>query len=170
MKLISTLIATLAISDVRSQAAHEDLLQHAESRFRATYDRDEFRAKQFQADWLPDSSGYTVLESAPDRKEQVRVRYDVASGKRTVPDAAQTEKPGRSGNLSPDGKRIVFSEQGNLYVRDQDSDRKIPLTKSVPDGPVSSSRAVFGSLGGPAHRLGQTLRLLRVSQSRSRTR
>ena len=86
--LLAGIVASVAISDVRGQTAHEDLLKQAESRLRAIYDRDEFRAKQFRADWLPDSSGYTVLESAPDAKEQVRVRYDVASGKRTVLDAA----------------------------------------------------------------------------------
>jgi dipeptidyl aminopeptidase/acylaminoacyl peptidase len=132
---------------VRRETAHADLLQHAESRFRGIYDRNEFRARPFQAEWLPDSSGYTVLESAPDAKEKVRTRYDVASGKRTVLDASQQQKQRRSGNLSPDGKRIVLAENGNLFVRDLDSDRKIPLTKSAPDGPVSSSQAVWSPDG-----------------------
>jgi hypothetical protein len=42
------------------------MLKKAESRLRAIYDRDEFRAKRYRADWLPDSSGYTVLESLPE--------------------------------------------------------------------------------------------------------
>ena len=76
---LAGIVATVAISDVRSQTAHEDLLKQAESRLRAIYDRDEFRPRRFQAEWLPDSSGYTVLESVPDAKEKVRARYDVAS-------------------------------------------------------------------------------------------
>jgi dipeptidyl-peptidase-4 len=75
-------------------------------------------AKRFRADWLDDSSGYTVLESVPGAEERVRVRYDAASGKRTVLDSPQREKSGRPGNISPDGQSVLYSEQGNLYVRD----------------------------------------------------
>ncbi len=145
--LLAGIAASVALSDVLSQTDHEDLLKKAESRFRAIYERDEFRARPFQAEWLPDSSGYTVLESVPDAKEKVRARYDVASGTRTVLDSAGKVKPARAGNLSPDGKREVISEQGNLHVRDRDNDRKIPLTKSAPDGPVSNSQAVWSPDG-----------------------
>ena len=144
---LAGIVATVAISDVRSQTAHEDLLNRAEVRLHAIYDRDEFRPRRFQAEWLPDSSGYTVLESAPDAKEKVRVRYDVASGQRTVLDASQQKKSPGSGNLSPNGTRVVFSEQGNLYVRDLTGDRKIPLTKNAADGPVSNSQAVWSPDG-----------------------
>lgn len=130
-----------------NQTAHQGLLNQAEARLRAIYDREEFRAKRFQADWLPDSSGYTILESAPEAKEKVRVQYDVASGKRTVLDASRPEEPRRSGNLSSDGTRVVFSERGNLYVHDLTSGRKVPLTKSAPDGPVSNSQAVWSPDG-----------------------
>ena len=70
-----------------------------------------------------------------------------ASGKRTVLDSAPSEHPGKSGNLSPDGRRELVAERGNLYVRDLDSDRKIPLTKSAPDGPVSNQGAVWSPDG-----------------------
>jgi len=144
---LAGIVATVAISDVCSQTAHEDLLNRAEVRLHAIYDRDEFRPRRFQAEWLPDSSGYTVLESAPDAKEKVRVRYDVASGQRTVLDASQQKKSPGSGNLSPYGTRVVFSEQGNLYVRDLTGDRKSPLTKNAADGPVSNSQAVWSPDG-----------------------
>ncbi len=106
--LLAGIVAAVIVADVRSQTAQEDLLNKAEARFRAIYDRNEFRARPFQADWLPDSSGYTVLELAPDAKEKVRARYDVASGKRTVLDASPQDKCSRSDFLSPDGKRFVF--------------------------------------------------------------
>ena len=134
-------VATFGIWDVRSQTSHHALLNQAEARLRAIYDRDEFRPKSFRADWLPDSSGYTVFESVPDAKDKLRVRYDVASGKRTVLDASR--KSPESGKLSPDGTSAVFSERGNLYVRELKGDRKIPLTKNAADGPVSNGQAVW---------------------------
>ena len=141
------IVATVAVSDVCSQTTAEDLLKQAESRFRAIYDRDEFRAKQFRADWLPDSSGYTVLESAPDAKQRVRARYDVVSGKRTVPNAPPPEKSPGAGKPSPDGAWILFAQQGNLHVRDLSSDRKVPLTSNAPDGPVSNRQEVWSPDG-----------------------
>lgn len=70
--------------DACSQTSPQDLLQQAEARFRAIYDQNKFRAPPFVAEWLPDSSGYTVLESGPDAREEVRVRYDAASHKRSL--------------------------------------------------------------------------------------
>lgn len=141
------IVVTAAVSDVRGQPALQDLLQRAESRLRAIYDREDFRARQFRADWLPDSSGYTVLEPSPDAKEKVQVRYDAASGKRTVLDGTGKKTPSESGNLSPDGTSVVLSEQGNLYVREWNGDRKIALTKSTPGGPVSNGHAIWSPDG-----------------------
>jgi dipeptidyl-peptidase-4 len=144
---LAGVVATFAISDVRSQAAHEALLNQAELRLRAIYDRDEFRPKSFRADWLPDSSGYTVWEPASDTNGRVRARYDAARGNRTVLSASPPEKSPGSGKSSPDGASVVFTEKGNLYVRDLSSDRRIPLTRSAPDGPVSNSQPVWSPDG-----------------------
>ena len=141
------IVGTIAVPDIRAQTSQVLILKEAESRLRAIYDREEFRAKRFRADWLSDSSGYTVLESVPDAKERVVVRYDAATGKRTVLDSPQREKSGRSGNISPDGQSVLYSEQGNLYVRDLSSDRKISLTKNAADGSISNSRAVWSPDG-----------------------
>ncbi len=89
------IVGTIAVPDIRAQISQELILKEAESRLGAIYDRKEFRAKRFRADWLPDSSGYTVLESVPDAKERVLVRYDAASGKRTVLNSPQKEDSGR---------------------------------------------------------------------------
>lgn len=145
--LFAGIAATVVIANVHSEPADAGLLNQAESRFKAIYDKEEFHPKKFQAEWLPDSSGYTVLETVPEVKESVRVRYDVTSGKRAVLDSAPKEKPGRSGNLSPDGKRMIVAEKGNLYVRDVDNDQKTPLTKNAPDGPVSNGQAVWSPDG-----------------------
>jgi dipeptidyl-peptidase-4 len=144
---LAGIVATAAVSEVRSAPAHADLLQQAESRFRDIYDREEFRPKRFQGEWLPDSSGYTVSESVPDAKERVRARYDPASGQRTVLDSEAKEKPAKAGAVSPDGRRAVLAEKGNLYVRELGNDRRLPLTRNVPDGPVSNSQAVWSPDG-----------------------
>jgi len=141
------ILGTIAVPDVRAQSSQTLLLKEAESRLRAIYDRDEFRAKRFRAGWLSDSSGYTVLESGPGAKGRVLVRYDVVSGKRTVLESPQREKAGRPGNISPDGQRVLYAEHGNLYVRDLGSDRKIRLTHSAPGSSVSNSRAVWSPDG-----------------------
>jgi dipeptidyl-peptidase-4 len=77
----------------------------------------------------------------------VLVRYDAASGKRTVLDSPKRKKAGRSDKISPDGHSVLYSEQGNLYVRDLSSDRKIPLTKNAAGSLVSNSRAVWSPDG-----------------------
>jgi len=93
--LLIGIVGAIAVPGICAQTSQELILKEAESRLRAIYERKEFRAKRFRADWLSDSSGYTVLESVPDGNEQVLVRYDVPSGKRTVLDSPQREKSGR---------------------------------------------------------------------------
>lgn len=151
--MIRSLLLAVAVAQAagfatpHALAAPENLLGHAESRFRAIYDRDEFRPRRFQAEWLPDSSGYAVLEPVPGAKEPVRALYDVASGRRSVVDESQPGNPRRFDNASPDGTRVVVAEHGNLSVRELDHDRRIPLTKSPPDGPVSNGQATWSPDG-----------------------
>ncbi len=140
------IVGMAADSDALGEISREQLLKEAESRLRAIYERGEFRAKRFRANWLADSSGYTVVEQDPGG-ERVLVRYNAASGKRTVLDSPQKEKPDRSGRVSPDGKSVIYSDRGNLYVRDLHGDRKIPLTKNTADGPISNRRAVWSPDG-----------------------
>ncbi len=144
---LAGILVAAAAPDARSETSGNLLLEKAESRLRAIYDRDEFRARRFRAEWLPDSSGYTVRESVPGEEGQVLVRYEAAGGQRTVLRSPQDETPAPRGNVSPDGQRVLFSEQGNLYVRDLRGDRKIPLTNAAPDGPVSHGQAVWSPDG-----------------------
>jgi len=130
-----------------AETSRADLLQAAEPRIRAIYERDEFRGRRFQAEWLPDSAGYTVREPAAEGHEPVLVRYEVASGQRTVLDSPRQGNPDRSGSVSPDGRSVLVSEQGDLYVCDRNSDRKIRLTNGAADGSVSNERAVWSPDG-----------------------
>lgn len=139
--------AGVAVSESRAEHSTESLLQKAESRLRAIYDRGEFRPKGFRADWLPDSTGYTVLEPVPDGKGPVLVRYDAASGERSVLEPPQKDMPGRSGNLSLDGRSVLVSVRGNLYVRELDNGPEIRLTNSPADSAVSNDRGVWSPDG-----------------------
>ena len=123
---------------------HEEILKKAESRLRGLYDRNEFRPDRFRGQWLEDSSGYTVTETDEDNK-QVKVRYDAADGKRTV--VKDEDSKDKSGNISPDGKYEIYSEKGNLYVRDLSSKETTALTGAEEDGPVSYRGAKWSSDG-----------------------
>jgi dipeptidyl-peptidase-4 len=141
------LLGGIVISGMGAETSPGNPLKEAESRLRAIYERNEFRAKRFQADWLPDSTGYTVLEQVADGKDPELVRYDAASGERSVLESPRKDLPGRSGNVSPDGRSVLVSTRGNLYVRERDTDREIRLTHSPADGPVSNDRAVWSPDG-----------------------
>ncbi len=130
-----------------ARTSQERLLQQAEPRLRAIYDQGAFRPKRFRGEWLPDSSGYTVLESVAGKTEKVRVKYECAHGNRVILDSAETQEDDESGNLSPDGKRILHVDQGNLYIRDLLSDVKTPLTHDVSAGTISNGRAVWSPSG-----------------------
>jgi len=145
--LLIGIVGIIAVPDILAQTSQELILKEAESRLRSIYEREEFRAKRFRADWLDDSSGYTVLESVPGEDEKVLARYDAVSGKRTVLDSPKRKEASRSDKISPDGQSVLYSEQGNLYVRDLSSDRKIPLTKNTAGSSVSNSRAVWSPDG-----------------------
>jgi dipeptidyl-peptidase-4 len=163
-----------------------------EERLRAIFEGREFNARGFNATWLLDGSGYTVLEPSPGTRARELVRYDAASGERTVlgsqsqlvpPGASEPlqieayqESPdgswwlletrdreywvldpgsglvrkvegGGGSSISPDGRRILFSEGGNLHVFDLNSDEVIPLTDDGVPGSVSNRGAVWSPDG-----------------------
>lgn len=153
MSLIAACFITVSMvwlvgaADVHGQNAKDAILEKAKVRLRAIYDQGEYRAKRFQADWLPDGTGYTVSEQIPGAKEPVLVHYDAASGERTVLDPARKKEGGRSGNTSPDGRFNLFNEKGNLHARDLDSGRTVQLTKDGVDGSNWNGRAVWSPDG-----------------------
>jgi dipeptidyl-peptidase-4 len=140
------LVVIVAMPGICGQDSKE-ILKETESRLRAIYDRREYRAKRFRADWLPDSSGYTVMELVPDANKRVLVRYDAASGKRTVLDSDSKEDADRSNNISPDAKDILYFDKGDLHVRNLRSGKTIPLTKNAVGNSVSNGQAVWSPDG-----------------------
>ena len=80
-----SLVISLAmrVCHVHAQVPHDSLWQkETEKRLKAIYDRGEFRPLKFQAQWLPDSSGYTVQERDPKTNKMIRFSYDVRTGQR----------------------------------------------------------------------------------------
>jgi dipeptidyl-peptidase-4 len=120
----------VSVRGIDGQDAQGRALKEAESRLRRIYDQGEFRAKRFRADWLPDSSGYTVMETSPGADDQVLVRYGAASGKRTALESRRRQRTGRSSNRSLDGQRVLYSDEGNLHVCDLDGE---PHSQTVLD-------------------------------------
>jgi len=54
---------------------------------------------------------------------------------------------GRFNSISPDGRRILYSDQGNLYVYDIRNGRTIPLTNNAVVGSISNSRSAWSPDG-----------------------
>jgi len=140
------MVCALTASKCRAETSRGLLLQEAELRIRAIYDEGAFRPTRFRGDWLSDSLGYRVMESATGSEKKVLVQYNCATGKRIVL-APEKRETGGSGNLSPDGNHVIRADQGNLYVQDLDSDKKTPLTHDASGGTVTNGQAVWSPDG-----------------------
>ena len=120
-------------SDACGQDEKAATLRQAEQRIRAVYERGEFRDRGFRASWLDDSTGYVVTEMRRGSRRPIAVRYDVAGGKRTELDRGEPTRRNWRGNRSPDGKRVLYSQRGNLYVHNLETDQRKALTKIRPN-------------------------------------
>lgn len=109
------------------QPSTETLLREAEPRFRAIYERREFRPKGFRAEWLEDSSGYLVQEADPDSQQRIQVAYDVRTGEKLELSEARGSSR-RDRFLSPDGRMRIAFGSGDLFVLDLASQERTRLT------------------------------------------
>lgn len=66
------------------RAALSKTLDEAEAHLKAIYEEGRYRAASFRYRWAPDGDGYLRWEAAPKGKGRDLVRYDCASGERTV--------------------------------------------------------------------------------------
>ena len=146
-RLFAVWVFVMAGPEALGQRSTTPDLKRMESRLQAIYERGEFRAKGFRATWLPDSSGYTLRESIAGETERVLVRYDAASGRRTILEARDREQERADRNRSPDGRSLIFSSSGNLHRRDLSSGKTVALTMNEVDGPVSNGRATWSPNG-----------------------
>ncbi|MEN1705053.1 MAG: DPP IV N-terminal domain-containing protein [Planctomycetota bacterium] len=119
-----------------------DLLAKAEARLGMLYGSNELRTEWFSAEWLADSSGYVVTEWVPEFERQARVLYGVEDGARTVLDDSADPGTARDSRVSPDGRRRIELDGGDVWVRDLRTDARERLTPSaVPD----AVRTVFAA-------------------------
>jgi len=125
---------------------YQDKLEKAESRLRGIFEKKEYNPKSFRGQWLDDSSGYTVTEDTDDSGKKVRVLYDVR-GKRTIPGDNEKRNKNKSEKISPNGKYEIYTEKGNLHVRDLDSKKSVQLTRSKEDSGISYGQASWSPDG-----------------------
>ena len=105
----------IGIGPVTAQTAPEAWQPAVEARLKAIYDRGEFKPLRVDAEWLTDSSGFTI-EDRQRGAGATRVTYDVRTGEpRAVPSPVV---PRRDPRMSPDGKRLVEVDGRTLVVRD----------------------------------------------------
>ncbi len=94
-----------------------------EARLRSIFVARDFDARSFQATWLPDGSGYTTLEAAPGDSARELLRYDAASGDRTVlaslsdltPSAASSPLDIAGYQFAPDGSWVLLQSDGDGF-------------------------------------------------------
>lgn len=125
LAMLTVSAETLSAQSIRQNAWQDEV----QSRLRAIYERGQWRARRFEAQWLPDSSGYLVTERQ-EGSNQGEVRfYHVESGERgETPSLARPEPL-----LAPDGSRGLEFRDQHLVVRDLADDSRKQLTNHPSD-------------------------------------
>lgn len=107
------LIGSIGAPTGMAQSIEESDWQTAlQTRLRGIYEKGEWRAKPFRAQWLPDSSGYIVTERQGSPEAQRRVVHAMTG---EIIEAQESEV--RNPMLSPDGKRVLELEGSRLGFR-----------------------------------------------------
>jgi dipeptidyl-peptidase 4 len=117
---ISGLVWLAAFTTVHPSPPTSTVPREVESRLQAIFDRDEFTARSFRGVWLPDGSGYTVVEASGEAAARELVQYDSSSGRRTVLAASLHLTPPGSERplevedyaLSPNGDLLLIQTNG----------------------------------------------------------
>ena len=117
-------------------AQQNDWQRESEARLRAIYERRELQARRFEAQWLPDSSGYIVRERDEETNKSVRVRYDVRTGERTELHASDDVQLRPDKRVSPDGKQRLEFRGKNLNVRNLKTGQQTKLYESAEERDV----------------------------------
>lgn len=132
--LVLQCAAVLAVDTTSSEKGQDSEWQtHAESRLRAIYERGEFRAKNFQPNWLNDSSGFLLEAVDSSTREQATWFYDAQTGeRRAATDNDQTQRANR-GRRSPDGEFQLRTRDGKLLAVDRENKSETTLVTSPAD-------------------------------------
>lgn len=146
--IAALLSLTPGVCELRAQGLPDtSWQQETESRLKGIYERGEFRPRRFDAEWLPDSSGYTLQERDPQTDQLTRVRYDVRTGERIAPRAEDSKGSEPGSLLSPDGSRVLEFRERHLFVRDRASGESIRLTEASPDRDIDHHNPLWSPDG-----------------------
>ncbi len=123
---MTTCVRLLALISVAAVCCHAQAFREkeTENRLKTIYERGEFTARNFQVEWLADSSSYTVLEREPITGKMVRTAFDVRTGQRI-----ESRPVDELRFVSPDGKRVLEFQDQELFVRDLEGGQRTQLTK-----------------------------------------
>ncbi len=128
---------SIGAGHVQAQSSHDASWQKTtEARLKAIYERGDFRPQKFQADWLPDSSGYTIQERDPKTGAITSVTYDIRTGERTEAKPVKGKASTKVPLVSPDGTLALEFQDRNLIVRELESGQRTQLTKRSDDRDV----------------------------------
>lgn len=103
-----------------------------QTRLRGIYEQGQWRAKRFDGQWTPDSSGFVMTKRSADGTQQ-RVVYDIRTEQtNSAPDQEQPNP-----RLSPDGSRLLENRGRQWSIRNLADESRQPVT------PETQPRDVF---------------------------
>ena len=145
---LALLSLTMGACELRAQDVPDaSWQQETESRLKAIYERREFRPRMFDAEWLPDSSGYTLQERDPKTDQLIGVSYDVRTGERIEPQSEEANRSEPGPLMSPDGTRVLEFRERHLFVRDRASGQLIQLTEPSPERDIDHHNPLWSPDG-----------------------
>ena len=117
------LVGVLAVHAASPTGGSAQVPAETEARLRSIFEARDFDARSFQAAWLPDGAGYATLEAPSGTSVRELIRYDAASGYRTVLASLSDLTPsGASEPLSisgyqfpPDGSWVLLGTDGDGF-------------------------------------------------------
>ena len=123
---------------------------HAEPRLKSIYDRNEFRAKNLQPNWLRDSSGALIDEVDPNTKKQTTWFFDATTGERRP--ASDTEKEIRSNTARQpaNGELRLEARGSNLFAVGQAGKSEMTLVSSTANHDVEIRNPTWSPDGSKA--------------------
>ncbi len=111
-----------------------------ETRLKAIYENEQYRAKEFRARWLNDSAGYSVEQRDSETKKLVTKFYDVRTGEPTEREPiVQKPEPKDDSRavISPQGKQELTVRDGDVVLRNLDTKEQIQITNLTADREIS---------------------------------
>lgn len=128
------------IADTQAASPAEEakrILAKVQPRLRAIYEARAFAAARFTAEWLSDSSGYTIQERDPETNDLIQVGYEVRTGQPLKEATRKEIQKARRPQVSPDGKWILEVNDRNIFIRNISSGEAAQVTHTPPNRDVS---------------------------------